>query len=255
VVEGPDKVLSTFRARVGFTDDEPDDTDVDGIGLLSSLAAPTVELSPQQDQKKRHTALLECLDNPKVHLTGAGVRAGPKSPYAVEVVVDEKVRKPRDENGLAHVTLKKDDVYAIRLVNDSDLEACVALYVDGLSVFAFGGHPTYSHVVVAPKSSVLVRGWYRTDETSDRFQVMSYSKSAAAQALMDPGRVGVIMATFAASWKQGTKAPPEEWYARLKERGGEKLATGRGADIATRYRPVARHVGVIRAVVSVRYTR
>ena len=66
------------------------------------------------------------------------------------------------------------------------------------------------------------------------------------------GRIGVLTVSFAASWDRDSDIPDDEKGVRSSS-GNE---TGRGPEISGgEFKAVKRNIGVIREIVSVRYTR
>jgi hypothetical protein len=134
----------------------------------------------------------------------------------------------------------------------------VTLTVDGLNLYAFSnvkdktGRPLYSSVLVAPKSTTLIKGWHRTNEASNEFVVTEYAKSAAA-GLHSTANIGTITATFAAAWPANAKPPADEPRRFYYAPGG--TATGIGSAFAEKFVEQQREIGVVRATVSVRYAR
>jgi hypothetical protein len=254
VVDRTGGVLGAFIADATFTPDDKS-PEADGAGTLSSLLAVTAVLPPDEDLKARREKFLDSVNAPKVHLDDTRVFAAPNSPYGVEVLVNGRPRKPVNDNGFAFVPIRRNERYAVRLINNSDLDAAVTLTIDGLSLFAFSDHPNYSQVIVPAKRSGVIEGWHRTNASSDAFEVTTYAKGAAAQLLPNSARLGTITASFAAAWPKNTRPPEDELFARLAANRGEKLATGRGPEVKAEFREVERHVGAVRACVSVRYTR
>ena len=130
------------------------------VADMGAMLGLNVVLPQGLDEKARDDALRRGADG-KARPAGAGARvaAGAGSPYAVEVRVKSgagyEPRPARVEDGLAFVPIRRGEVYAVKLVNDSPHEAAVTLTIDGLSVFAFSrvkdprtGRPRYSHFVV-----------------------------------------------------------------------------------------------------------
>ncbi len=241
-----------------------------GDETLASMFGLTVQLPPSGDLKARDKALREGFDNPKTYITSTRISAGPGSPYAVEMLIkagDQWLPRPAapgmgDEKGFAFVPIKRQEIYAVRLINDSPYEAAVSLAIDGMNVFSFSdvrdeitGRPKYSQWVFPPKSKGDILGWYRTNQVSDSFMVMEYAKSAAVE-LQSTAPVGTITASFSAAWPKGSPPPPDEPTKPPSEFSRSADATGRGPRVETKYGPeVERNFGVVRATVSVRYTK
>jgi hypothetical protein len=224
---------------------------------VASMLGLTVALPPAGDEEKRTNALAEGIkQETRPHLDHTRVRATPASPYAVELLAkrggDYEPVRPRLEEGAAYAPLTRDDVYALRLVNDSDHEAAVTVTVDGIDLFAFSDVKITS-LILPPRSSGLVRGWPVRLDRANEFKVTSYAESAAFR-LQSAVPVGVVNVAFAAAWPKDGTPPPDEPRQRTRgSRAGD--ATGHGAPVGDRYQPVERAVGVLRASVSIRYTK
>jgi hypothetical protein len=122
-------------------------------------------------------------------------------------------------------------------------------------MFAFAEQPPKnkppdSQVILDPKSTVLIRGWYRNNDESEEFLVTDYAKSAAAELKQSGANIGTITAVFSAAWPKNGQPPADEPKPRSAE-----AATGRGQRFNEKYIEVERNVGGVRAVISVRYNR
>jgi hypothetical protein len=226
------------------------------LALVGGSAEPATEPEPRKrDEELRR--ILDTRSAPAVSIAGGRVMAKKGSPYAIELIVAGRPRAAELKNGLAFTGIRPGEAYAVRLINDSDQEAAAQLFIDGISAFAFSedrlsdgprkGEPRYSHFIVPPHASVVVRGWHRTNSESEEFLVTDYSKSAAAKLLRPAAGVGTVTAMFAASWRE-TDRPPADEPPRRK-------GTGFGARVPAPFEEVKREVGVVRAAVSVRYER
>jgi hypothetical protein len=229
-----------------------EDRDVVAQVLGITRSDPGAGITARAESK----SLKERLDRPRVDVRDNRIKADPKSKYALVIEVKEGgrfvPRKPSADEGLAYVDIRKDEVFAVRLINDSDYDAAVELTLDGLSMFAFSEKRGYRYVVVARHSSALIKGWHRTNAVSDEFIITDYSKSAAAQLVANPDNIGTITATFAAAWDPKAKPPADEGS---KFRDPFNPAVGRGQPVPTPYTEVAREHGRIRDVISVRYKK
>jgi hypothetical protein len=242
---------------------------VRGEATFLELIPVPVTLPPEGTEIERDKDLRKAYADPKTAIKGTVIRSDPNKPYAIEILVNGKPRAAEDKDGLAFVPIQRGETYAVRLINDSDLEAAVQLRIDGLSMFVFSelrqpdtdaagkpnpkkGEPLYSVVIVGPRSKAVIPGWHVTNQKSDSFLVTEFAKSGAA--LLKPtAGIGTVSATFQAAWPKDALPPRDE---PGKKRGvGSGDATGRGPAVAQEYKEVQRELGVIRDVISVRYTR
>jgi hypothetical protein len=244
VLDRSGRAMFTFARRVS------------GDLSLASLFGISAELKPDGGEKARNEQLLAALDNPEIQINDARISASPKSPYAIEVLVkagNQYLPRPAvNEEGLAFVKLGRNDVYAVRLINNSPLDASVVLTIDGLNMFAFSDRKDYNHVIIPAGKSGVIFGWHRSNQVSDSFLVTEYAKSEAARLLPQSAAVGTITAAFSAAWPADA-APPADEPAKAK--GVPSEATGRGAAVGHVYQEVLRHTGVVRSTVSVRYSK
>lgn len=246
--------LGDFATDVLFVGDETT-KEADGSRALAPLLGLTAVLPADGSLKSRLQQFHEGTVKPQVYVEGTQLSAAEGSPYALEMLVEGQVRKPVVRGGQAYVELKRGEQYAVRLTNQSDRPGAVTLTIDGLSMFAFSEHKDYSYVILPPKQSAEIKGWHRTNDESDAFEVTSYSKSAASKLLPESPKLGCITVTFAGCWPKNTRPPEDERSSRLAVSRGEKLGTGRGPLVRAGYEEVEMHIGAIRSAVSVRYTR
>jgi hypothetical protein len=219
------------------------------LGLNTTAAASA-------DYSQRSELWKEAYKSPTFSAQGGQIRAAGDSPYALETLIkrgSDEAPGPIDEElsagGKPFVAIGKGETFAVRLVNDSPLEAAVNLTIDGVSVFAFSEEATAEALWIVPaKSSVLVRGWHINSATAHEFKVVdTFADTAAARLGQTPSaQIGLISAAFSAAWKEGEPAPADEGQAR---------GTGLGAVIAMKSNKIVRHVGHVRATIVVRYER
>jgi hypothetical protein len=230
-----------------------------GEQAILEAISPNVALAPDAEDIDREKAIVESLENPEAFLDGNRIFAKKGSPYGVEILLKKgdkyETLKPRLEKGLPYVSLDRDDVYAVRLLNKSDHEAAVTLLIDGLHALRFtetkAKDGKLAPFIVPSNKAVTVRGWPISQKRSDEFLVTSYAKSAAAELSADRSKLGVITVQFAASWPKDGKAPRDEPGDSRSSRGG----TGRGSPIETPFKEVERNYGAVRAQISVRYSK
>jgi hypothetical protein len=228
-----------------------------GLARLSGVGG--TDLPPQAPRKERVSIIIERLPKPTTACQGTLIQSSPQSPYAIEVLAldgaSQKFRPltPRLEENLAFVNIKRDQAYVIRLVNRSDHDAAVALYIDGLSMFTFSKKIDYTRVIIPKRSVGLIRGWHRDNRESNEFLVTSYAKSPAARILQNTSNIGTVTAMFSAAWNNEKDRPRDE--PTVDRRKKSVNATGIGQRVSANYKEVNRYSGVIRSIVSVRYSR
>jgi hypothetical protein len=233
------------------------DRRVFGESVVAVLLGVTAHLPLTADEQERSAVLLQAVARPRVCVKANRIAAGPASSYAIEVLSAPKKDTPYEsvtpemKDGLAYVPLKKDAVFAVKLINNTDAGAAVSLSVDGVNSFTFSdrdpnGLPPCTLVKVDAKSSVTVQGWYHSLFSFDRFAPGKYPETIP---LPSGGKIGTITAVISAAWPKGTKRPADEPNYQV------------WADRTTRacrfsFLALAEHdFGVIREVVSVRYDR
>ncbi len=221
---------------------------------VASMFGITVDLPPDDSPRDRRQKIRESIDQPKASIAQSRIATSTSSPYAVEVLVksgsDWLPRGATDDEGLAYVPIKPDETYAVLFHNDSPYDAAVTLTIDGLSMFSFSQNASYrqlGYVIIGAKSTGTIYGWHRTNEVSDSFLVTEYAKSAAAE-LKQTSDLGTITCSVSAAWPVDGLAPPDE------TRRGDN-ATGRGPEIAAKYKEIQRVIGRTRAAISCRYTK
>jgi hypothetical protein len=247
-------VDTTGAVLVDYTDHVSETKEV------ASILGLTVALDPSQPQKSRDEQLNNAIDEPGGVLEVNTLRADTSSPYGIEIWVEQGTEyEPQPlklDEGLPFVDLKEEDLYAIRIINDSAHDAAVTISIDGVNLFAFSENKGYSNLILSKdKGSALVKGWFRTLEKSDAFKITSYADSAAAELLNGTSQIGTITVTFAACWPKGQKPPSDELKFRFAVRGSEELATGRGPSIEQKYEEAERVNGEVRSVLSIRYSK
>jgi hypothetical protein len=234
--------------------------------VLAALFGTTAKLPADLPPAERNAELEKSLDKPRAHVEGPRVSAAADSPYAVEVWAAPQAGgkyRPRAatvEDGLAFVPLRRGEVFGVRLINKSPHDAAVTLTIDGLNLYTFSdvkdpktGRPRYAVVGVPAGREVFLPGWHRTNEVSEEFVITDYAKSAAAS-LRSTAPTGTVTAAFAAAWPKDQPPPADEPPGpNGNSRSAE--AVGRGARVAQKFVEVEREVGVVRATVSVRYTK
>jgi hypothetical protein len=251
VADKTGKVLFTFSRGVF------------GENILASLFGTTSKLAPDLPPPERNAEIEKQLDAPKAFVKGSQVSAAADSPYAVEILAAPQSgaqyspRAASVQNGLAFVPLQRGEVFGVKLINHSSLDAVVTLTIDGLNLYEFSdfkdpktGRPKFSVVLVGAGQEVFLRGWHRTHETSEEFVITEYAKSASAL-VKSTAPTGVVTAQFAAAWPKDAPTPSDEPSGKARSAD----AVGRGVQFQQKFFEVERHIGVTRATVSVRYAK
>jgi hypothetical protein len=181
-------------------------------------------------------------------------RIGTRNP----VEDDYELVSIEQKNGLLNADLELENIYAIRLINNTEQLAAATLTIDGINMFAFSKTPGYKRlgkVLVPPgPKGVLIKGWHVTNGQSFSFKVSDVGEAAIVE-LRGAGpeveeNVGVIPCSFApaADLSKNEGLPPDEPKSA-------SIATSRGPEIGAEYREVQVKIGLDREVISIRYSR
>jgi serine/threonine protein kinase len=219
------------------------------FGLTVNL--PLRTRGPDADKAR---AILKSLDTPTCFLRGTQLSADQGSPYSIEVL---RTTRPEDraavpvtiEKGRPYAVVGK-ETYAIRLINDSDSEAAVALTVDGHPWCAFAEDEwlrKQRFMTIPAKKSAIILGWTKSIGQVTPFQLTPYRSAAAAT--LTPRASQAVTAVFAAAWEKGQPPPEDEPPG---ERGPD--GTGAGATMTQNFGHGVRMIGAPRAAVTVRVT-
>jgi hypothetical protein len=236
---------------------EVNETD-DIVEALGLTVAPDLH----GGQKARNDAAKKAQEKPTFVVRGrTQVAAAADSPFAVEILVKDKVAAPatliapQNQKGQAFADVKPEQFYEIRLHNDADFEAAATVTIDGLdalNTFNKDGRK-YSHYLIPARGAVTVRGWLQTVKPGVKDNVLSFLVTeyghGAATALKSTGEIGVITVGFHAAWKEGDPLPPGESGTRSVGR-----ETRPGPGLPENLEVVKRNIGLKRATVSVRYS-
>ena len=196
----------------------------------------------------------------------------------MEILVGDAVRPIQMRDGLGYLSMMPKEEYGIRFGNTSNQEAMVDLQIDGLSVFHLcekrkglgrkSDPSVFRWFVIPPQQKVLVKGWFINEQKSLAFLITPFQESVAFKT-GKTSKIGMITATFHASWKSNDRPPRDEpIFANLLEfntnvlideltalpKAG-KIGTGTGSEIDTQVQAQKREAGVPRATISLRYER
>ncbi len=239
---------------------------MDGTSTIGEIVQSTINLDPNGTKTERNKKLIDKINNPSVHISGANnsiVSSTSASPYGVEIYTkplkghqSKKAtsRTARVEQGMAYVDIHKDDLYEVKLYNNSNRPVAAKLLIDGLDMFHFSiernshGAPAYTHMIIQPHKSTTIVGWFQKLKAPNNylsFLVTDYGKGAVSKAgISSRGNVGVIHAQFSYCFPL-TK--------NQKARSGNE--TGFGPSRSVQQRAVRYEIEPPFDFVSVRYTK
>lgn len=156
------------------------------------------------------------MDRQPPEIMDAVVRNRTASPYGIEILVGKDgamiPRAPRAVRASAEIPMKKEDIYQIRLINDSDFDAAVTVSIDGISTFAFGDK-AHQYWIVSPHSSRTIMGWYKNERQVLEFRHDTLPGEPEWQLLIKRD-TGTICAAFSAAWTDDSKRPRDEVHGR-----------------------------------------
>ncbi len=216
------------------------------LGLSVSLPQGDETANPDV-RAARDQALRVAISDPgsTTKVNDARVSAGDRNDLAIEIDVKQAgnftPRPPSQSNGVAFVPLTKDEVFGIRLINDTDKRVAVSLHIDGLSIFSISENKAYTHVLIEPRSQVMIPGWHVSNKESRAFLVTGLDEGLAAK-LKSRAPVGTVTACF------HTTTEP----AGAK---GEDFSVGSGDTVNQQYQETSVVIGQALASVSVRYKK
>lgn len=211
---------------------------------------------PQQRLEAVVAAVVDDVKSPKTFIKGSKVSAAANSKYLVEILVENKLNelkevdpKDKDGSGMPYVAMKPDDIYKVKIYNNSDREIAAQVCIDGLSMFAYQeGGKKFNFVIIKGNSHFTVPGWYATQKKSYAFKVRETDASQAPSDLNKSlGELSTITVAFHLCW-EGDQGPKDEPATAA-------LETTRGNPIDFPYEKQERKIGEMREAVSIRYER
>jgi hypothetical protein len=240
------------------------------LTTIAALTGITLIAPPASSPAEREHAIDVALDKIQSPcLEGTRISARADSSYSIEILAapnpgdstpDLQAYRPRaaalDKDGLAFVSIKRGEVFAVKVINRADHDIAATLAIDGLTMFAFSENKQYEVVIVPKGQQGIIPGWHITNEQSDAFQVSEYAKSAAARLLPTSSSIGTISVSFKAAWPKDAAPPADE--GDVNQRGRDADATARGKPLDpkdTRYNELIRNIGKLRESVSVHYNK
>lgn len=232
-------------------------------GTLPTTVTPEQKAEGKTLPEVRADAIVQSIDKPKVVVEtappGPGapagvasptlVKAAPESPFAMEILIAGKPIVGAVVDNSAFVDIPRDAIYAVRLINNSDIDVGVTLAIDGINTLEFSEVPSFKQIgkwVIGKKSSGVITGWFFKPGDTKSFQVMELAKTPAAAKAAASKDIGTITAVFCGAFEG--PLPPSENVIK-----GD--ATGFGPQVVQNFKPVTRNFGLDRAAISIRYTK
>jgi hypothetical protein len=258
------KVVDTKDGRNEIAKPEIDLFDA---AVVARLSGATGDISGKTN-RERSRKVRESLKVPAVVINRPGGDSSPASrvsvpgtPYALEVLVKSGSEyEPREaflERGRPFVALRRDDICAIRLSNDSPLDAAVELCVDGVNVFALHNDPSMrkARIIIPAGKSELLRGFPVSNTESKEF-LLARIDAPVDSRLLPKGnpKLGTITALFAAAWKQGDAPPRDEPTGPIVESSDDNRIIP-GTSFENKIELVEVEVGKPRVQISIRYNK
>jgi len=200
---------SKLKAAEKITQREKDVSET----LVSSLTKP--EFAFRNVGKTEIAASNDSLFRVEILVRRAG--AGSFQPIAVE-----------DVGGFPFAPLAANDVYKLKVYNDSDHAIGVKVSVDGINSFALADRPEIRDLgtwFIPAASSGVIPGWYVNRGLAKEFLVTASGENLGLPDALD---IGTVTVQFFNAWREGEPQPEIELAAR--DRG--QLRTGVGRDIS-----------------------
>jgi len=222
-----------------------------GEETVPRMLGVSVQTPPSINALDRSKKIKDALKKPQVNLRGTRIATSAASPYSIEIIVkdgNDYVARSATQDSKQHsyVGIAENEVYAVRLINDSDHDAAVNLSIDGINSFQFSKTKS-TYWIVPAKSNLLIKGWHKNSSMSNGFKGTGYTEPAAALLKLKPSpSIGQISAAFSAAWSDDTGRPRDESQSRCDGFGVESMI---GSD------PVERKIGHVRDSIIVRYER
>jgi hypothetical protein len=238
---------------------------VKSLPLLASMLGATVELPAGVPGQQRNKRFLDGLlsEKPCIGVVKHqqeslenSIAAKADSPFAIQIIKRGMSVKPIVEDGTIAVPLLINDIYAINIINNANFDVAARISIDGLSVFAFDKRNDFEYFIIPRNETRLIEGWFNPDAKNgnfELFQIGTLAESAVAERLEGDKDVGAVTVSFAAAWAEGEPAPADEYEFRQMLNRNEPIATKRGPVVSRDVSTVFRHVGVLRAAITVRY--
>lgn len=226
--DGQEEIASTRENPPPLIDDGASIAEISGrTAFFPPAKIRNIGFNPDRDQsitsadwgRLRRDAIGDQLKNPVAFRTEADdfIFSDEAPSYGIGIRVNGQVRRFEYAEGESFTRLGQGEQYEIVLFNGTLKEVAVNLKIDGVNVFHFsdplyrrsdGGK--YKYFVVPPQSERSVQGWVKNDQRRLRFRITPPEEGAAAQAGISQEDVGLVTATFHASWERQESMPRDE---------------------------------------------
>jgi len=208
-------------------------------GSSDSSATEKLEAAKKISEREKDVAetLVSSLTKPEFAFRNSGktaVAASDESLFRVEMLVRDagtnSFRPMGVENvgGFPFAPLKANDVYKLKIYNDSDHAIGVKVSIDGINSFALADRPEIRELgtwFIPPSSAGVIPGWYINNTLAKEFLVTASGEDLGLPNALD---IGTVTVQFFNAWREGEPKPEIELAAR--EKG--QLRTGVGRDVS-----------------------
>ena len=271
--DAKEKVVAEAEAdgeTVVAASDEADTQTTTEVSGTSETAASTVKTGVVTDAKAKAKIKQETVKANRAEVAKQ-IEEGPKffqvstsrmaasegSNFQMEVLVKRGgTYQPidiEDLSGLAFADLANGDVYAVRLINNSEHDVSVELMIDGLNTLRFSDDPGFRDLgrwVINRGTSGTIKGWHFTGSRVHEFLITAAPDSRVAELQEPTSSIGIITASFYPAFREGEQK--SEFESLI---ASQSLGTGKGAELDDRnVSTVQRQHGKQRlATMSIRY--
>lgn len=196
---------------------------------LAELVGIPVGFGPEGDSKKRESRFREDLDRGTFFVgTRGGLTPGSilfsdrNKGFGICLRVNGTSRPVKNHDGLPYIALQRGETYELILINNTDTEVAANVKIDGVNVFHFSDDDArrpdgqrLKYWVLAPRSETSVKGWFKNHSSQLAFRITPVQEGAAAAAGISLEDVGLVTASFHASWTGDSERPRDEpWVER-----------------------------------------
>jgi hypothetical protein len=219
---------------------------------VASLEGTKISFAPVATEKQRNAAVLDARKHDSIPMRVLTTRVlSADQKVIAEMLVSQNGEKfvPRTLDREGRVPVQAGETYQIKITNQFDHEIAIKLSIDGLAwdQFAnFGEGKSGALILIAPKSSSVIKGWAKDAKSSFKFDVARFPVGSICR----PDSIGTITLGYSASWPKD-QSPPADEEALLARRSA--LGTQRVREQQDSFEVTERTLGRVRGVFSIRY--